>query len=349
MTKKVYLVDTENVNSIWKELLPDLTKNDRLLLFYTPNSPHISYPDLGYILKYPDSFEMIECYTGNNGLDFQLVSYLGYLLKTAAKTEYIIVSNDTGYDPAIRFWTDRERSVSRMTSKQLMKKKQSSPAVSPTKEPPAPAAKETDPQAPSAPAKGKQTGQKRKKAPAQSPAPGTDAPASPQKKRSQKPAPQQEPKAAHPSEAQEEASQPPVPPADIPTPEVHAAAQEAHPVAQEPRATAQEAKAPVPPMLPPPASPAPPPEEPQSPEGLIQNALGKDCAPADSDWILQMLGQYNANQFSKIHSELQRKFGADQGLVYYKRIRTVLRKFYSLKSAARRKTTEPRESSAAAQ
>ena len=64
---------------------------------------------------------MIKCYTGNNALDFQLVSYLGFMMKTGAKTQYIIVSNDTGYDAMVRFWNDRERNVSRLSQAELIR------------------------------------------------------------------------------------------------------------------------------------------------------------------------------------------------------------------------------------
>jgi hypothetical protein len=226
MTKKVYLVDTENVNSTWKELLPELTKNDRLILFYTANSPHISYADMGFIIQYPDSFEMMECYTGNNGLDFQLVSYLGFLLKTAAKTEYVIVSNDTGYDSVIRFWNDRERSVSRLTSAQLMKKKQ----------------------------------------------PVAPPPVSELKVKGQVKAP---------------------------------------------------AKTSAVPRL-------PAPQDANDPEELLRKAMGKNCDGEHRQWVYEMLQKFNDQQFSQIHSELQRKFGQEQGVTYYKKLRPILRKFYTL-------------------
>lgn len=112
--KKVYLVDTENVGTAWKELLEIGDKN-RILLFYTAKSPYISYPDLDFIRKYSDAFEMIECYPGKNGLDFQMVSYLGFLLKSAPKSEYILFSNDNGFDAVVKFWTDRNIRISRLS------------------------------------------------------------------------------------------------------------------------------------------------------------------------------------------------------------------------------------------
>jgi len=140
MAKKVYLVDTENVGAIWKHLFQIAANIDDILLFYTENTPFLSYNDLEYILSYKDRFTMIKCYTGNNALDFQLVSYVGFMMKTGAKTQYIIVSNDTGYDAMIKFWTDRDRKVSRMSQAQLIQtvkekeEKQSDTAIKEEKE-----------------------------------------------------------------------------------------------------------------------------------------------------------------------------------------------------------------------
>ena len=118
--RKTYLVDTENVGTVWKKILPELKKNDSLILFYTQNSPGVSYHALNEILSYGATFEMIEGYTGRNALDFQIVTYLGYLLKSASKTEYTIVSNDAGYDAVIKFWTERDYQVNRLTTEKIL-------------------------------------------------------------------------------------------------------------------------------------------------------------------------------------------------------------------------------------
>ncbi len=122
--RTVYLVDTENVGSNWTSLLEHKNNNDRILLFFTDNSPHISYTDLEIICRYPNAFEMIRCNTGRNALDFQLVSYAGYLMKSAPKTRYIILSNDTGYDAMIQFWVaNHGMKLSRMNVSDLKPKK----------------------------------------------------------------------------------------------------------------------------------------------------------------------------------------------------------------------------------
>lgn len=119
MAKKFYLVDTENVGSVWVDLIPTLGKQDCLLLFYTVNSSGISYEDLLKLAGQEEKYQMIQCFTGRNGLDFQLVSYLGYLIKSNAKAEFIIVSNDIGYDAVVRFWNAKDISVSRVKASVL--------------------------------------------------------------------------------------------------------------------------------------------------------------------------------------------------------------------------------------
>lgn len=119
MFKKVYLIDTENVKSEWKILLDKGTKKDRLLIFYTENSPNVSFADFSNLVKYPVKYEMIPCYLGKNGLDFQLVSFLGYLLRKNPFREYVIVSNDTGFDTVVYFWAAKGKKVNRISTNEL--------------------------------------------------------------------------------------------------------------------------------------------------------------------------------------------------------------------------------------
>ena len=115
-----YLIDTENVGSAWTELLPVLGRNDEILLFFTANSPGIPYKDLQQIMTHPFQMELIPCNTGRNGLDFQLSSYLGYLLRSSAKAQYVILSRDQGYDPLVQFWKERGADIVRCDTKELL-------------------------------------------------------------------------------------------------------------------------------------------------------------------------------------------------------------------------------------
>ena len=115
----VYLIDTENVRTVWTLLLDRMTVNDKIYVFYTMNSGNVSYEDLNGVLSSGKSVELIQCHTGKNGLDFQLVSYLGYLIRNNENADYCIISDDSGYDAVIKFWEGRDVDVTRKTAFQV--------------------------------------------------------------------------------------------------------------------------------------------------------------------------------------------------------------------------------------
>lgn len=113
---KYYLVDSENVNDNWLMLLDLSDETDKIIVFYTKNSPHMSYSSVIKLLGCTREIKFEECNAGNNALDFQLISYLGYLMKNEElkDSEFIVMSNDTGYDPAVNFWKKRGFPVNRI-------------------------------------------------------------------------------------------------------------------------------------------------------------------------------------------------------------------------------------------
>lgn len=42
-----------------------------------------------------------------DALDFQLCSYLGYLIRGGSKSSYCILTNDKGFDAAVSFWAEK--------------------------------------------------------------------------------------------------------------------------------------------------------------------------------------------------------------------------------------------------
>lgn len=124
-----FLVDSENVNDNWLMLFDMADEDDEIIVFYTKKSPHMSYMSVIRLIEnHSINVRFEECYEGTNALDFQLVSYMGYLMGCAGSfsenkcdassaescaDEYIIMSNDTGYDPAVRFWKDKGFAVRR--------------------------------------------------------------------------------------------------------------------------------------------------------------------------------------------------------------------------------------------
>ena len=133
-----FLVDSENVNDNWLMLFDMADEDDEIIVFYTKKSPHMSYMSVIRLMENNSiNVRFEECYEGTNALDFQLVSYMGYLMgrndtqsesnssaapivantadvsAASCADEYIIMSNDTGYDPAVRFWKDNGYAVRR--------------------------------------------------------------------------------------------------------------------------------------------------------------------------------------------------------------------------------------------
>lgn len=124
--KRFYLVDTENQGcSALKTILkaPDIAR--KFLLFYTNYSQHLDFQTVRLIAEQAPSMEFIECRYGiKNALDFQLISYLGYLIHQYPEASFTIVSNDGGFDPAILFWKDRHVKVSRLGVKCIVNQAQ---------------------------------------------------------------------------------------------------------------------------------------------------------------------------------------------------------------------------------
>ncbi len=101
-----YLVDSENIGDGWVELVTVASKNDRILVFYTDKSIHISCAKARMLQECdPDLIEWIPCSAGTkNALDFQLVTQLGAIIPRHAASEYVIFSNDNGFDVVVDYW-----------------------------------------------------------------------------------------------------------------------------------------------------------------------------------------------------------------------------------------------------
>ena len=114
---KHYLIDSENVGDFWIPLLDLPAETAELIVFYTKNSPHMSYESLIKLKESDRKVTFIKCYEGTNALDFQLCSELGFLIALNKDDDFIIVTNDTGYDAAVKYWRRKEYSVKRIAGK----------------------------------------------------------------------------------------------------------------------------------------------------------------------------------------------------------------------------------------
>ncbi len=116
MSKK-YFIDSENVGDSWIDLLDTASEEDEILVFYTEKSPNMKYNNLIKLKQAPRDVTFMECCAGSNALDFQLSTELGYQVHDIGDTEFIIVSNDTGYDAVVTYWRERRIRIKRILGK----------------------------------------------------------------------------------------------------------------------------------------------------------------------------------------------------------------------------------------
>ncbi len=102
---RIFLVDYENVNSAGLQGINMLSRNDKLVIFYSDKSNTISFKVVEQIMENNIKFTKIHLdEQGMNALDFQLTTYLGVIIERHKKSKnfkVIIVSKDNGYKSAI--------------------------------------------------------------------------------------------------------------------------------------------------------------------------------------------------------------------------------------------------------
>lgn len=113
-----YLVDFENVSADGIKNIEGLNEGNILVMFYTEQHKNISLEAMEMIIrmKLEVNYQKVKVGT-KNALDFQLSSYLGYLIgKSSDEDNYHIVSNDKGYDCLCDYWKTYNKNVDRIAT-----------------------------------------------------------------------------------------------------------------------------------------------------------------------------------------------------------------------------------------
>lgn len=116
---RIYFLDTENIGAAWIDAVLRDDEVGEVVVFYTKNSqpvPLTALPKLGGIWE---KLTFVECCIGQNALDFQLSSELGYRVAGAPKDEYVILSRDSGYDAIVKYWQNKDIAVSRHSPEEV--------------------------------------------------------------------------------------------------------------------------------------------------------------------------------------------------------------------------------------
>lgn len=108
----VYLIDYENVNTDGLNGISRLSPEDTVVIFYSENADRMTF---GLHRRLNESKASIDIRKvdvgGSNALDFQLSTYLGYLVALNRDQQYHIVSNDRGYAHVANFWSKQKVNV----------------------------------------------------------------------------------------------------------------------------------------------------------------------------------------------------------------------------------------------
>ncbi|MCR4610525.1 MAG: hypothetical protein K5644_01370 [Lachnospiraceae bacterium] len=112
--KTIYFIDSENVNDNWIDTITDMKRSDEIRVFYTEKSANVSCENISKIAGGDVNLNWIKCFTGQNALDFQLVTDLGYSVAKGMRDTFIIISNDKGYDAVVNYWVIKGVNVSRV-------------------------------------------------------------------------------------------------------------------------------------------------------------------------------------------------------------------------------------------
>ena len=101
-----YLIDFENIKNI--SHVADLSEQDTIVFFYSQNANALSFDLHIELNKTPAKKEyfMGQC-GGKNALDFQMSSYVGFLISKYPDEKIYIISKDKGFCYLLSFWREQ--------------------------------------------------------------------------------------------------------------------------------------------------------------------------------------------------------------------------------------------------
>ena len=111
----IYIVDYENVKDDGLDAIQQIKKEDKVIIFYSGNTPKISIDTARELLCRKLDVQMLKAITGHkDSLDHQLASYLGMLMTNDRENDFCIITGDTAFDDVRSFWKKRGYKVYRV-------------------------------------------------------------------------------------------------------------------------------------------------------------------------------------------------------------------------------------------
>ncbi len=104
----IYLIDFENVHSDGLKGIEQLAENDVCYVFYSEHAGVLTFNIHKKIIESRAKIYYVEAQVGmKNALDFQLVSYLGYMIRENQEASYCVISNDRAFALVADFWKNK--------------------------------------------------------------------------------------------------------------------------------------------------------------------------------------------------------------------------------------------------
>lgn len=105
----IYLIDYENVNMDGLQGIRELSESDQVYIFYSDNANKLTFSLHRQILESSAWVRYVNAETGaKNALDFQLATYLGYLVSQNTAEHFCLVSKDNGFQAVVKFWQKKD-------------------------------------------------------------------------------------------------------------------------------------------------------------------------------------------------------------------------------------------------
>jgi hypothetical protein len=112
-----YFIDYENVHESGLEGIMTLNEEDMVYIFYNKMTKSMPFERGIELARTKATVDFIETHKiAKNYLDFQLSTFLGYLIGKGETGAVYVISKDSGFDSLIDFWKKREITICRQES-----------------------------------------------------------------------------------------------------------------------------------------------------------------------------------------------------------------------------------------
>ena len=102
--RRVYFIDYENVAKAGLKGIDELSRKDAVYIFYSAYSNSLTFHEHESLMNTKAEIEYFDVRTvGKNALDFQLSSYIGYVIGQDENIVCYIVSKDNGFANVVNF------------------------------------------------------------------------------------------------------------------------------------------------------------------------------------------------------------------------------------------------------